>query len=88
MPLTRDIQNYETSRDYERLWELAQEQSVVCFMDSLIERTRMASMVDPGTVNMNQADFIAQCRRRNVAWIVPHGLKQPEPPNAEHEGQS
>jgi len=84
----RNVTGYKTSTDYERLWDLAQEQSVVCitdivFSDGYTLRDVCQTLGGKGRVELScrgtcyiyaneKREFAASCRQRHVEWIVPN----------------
>jgi hypothetical protein len=84
---------YQTSTDYELLYELAQRESIICIVDYLFDEetvcrdvaktncfdgitvasSRGVTYLDAGS----EKEFVSQCRRWNVEWIVPRGPHDP-----------
>lgn len=85
--IVRDISGYETSRDYAKLWELAQRQSVVCVVDffggldtpcrDIAQTIRNPHEVHVSVRGRTYAfgqdaeEFAESCERVNLEWIVP-----------------
>jgi hypothetical protein len=78
---------YETSRDHDALYDAAQKQSVVCFVDyhecrdvacTLVRRNSYGTETELGVrgmtyiAGMNREEFVMQCRRHNVEFILPN----------------
>ena len=82
------LANYSTSRDYRRLWELAHDHSIVCFVDCLpgvpeayrdIATTSTMLVISRGVNHVlakSIEEFIAQCEDCNLEWL--HPLPNPE----------
>lgn len=86
--IIRDISGYTTSRDYAKLWELAQKQSVVCVVDfdwrdgevsrdvaHTIWSGRYLQVSCRGVTYADGdslADFERSARRSNLEWLVPN----------------
>ncbi|MEM9116958.1 MAG: hypothetical protein AAGD09_03640 [Cyanobacteria bacterium P01_F01_bin.56] len=76
---------YPTPQNYERLWELAQQQSVICLVESEDDgiKTNVAQTLSyEGTVNVatpgicyvtgyDKARFIESCKKCKLQWLVP-----------------
>lgn len=83
----RELLNYRFSKDYEALYELAGNQSVVCVVDydrdyRDVCSTRRETGRDSISVNArgtgyiwaeNLEEFCAQCEHLNLQWIPPNG---------------
>lgn len=78
---------YKASRDYEALYDAAQKQSVVCFVDyhecrdvacTLVRRNSYGTETEIGArgltyiAGMSRDEFVMQCRRYNVEFILPN----------------
>lgn len=84
----RDIGGYTTSRDYAKLWELAQKQSVVCVVDfdwrdGDVSRDVAHTIWNGRHLHVScrgvsyadgdsLADFERSARRSNLEWLVPN----------------
>ena len=84
----RDITGYATSTDYNLLWDVAQQQSVVCitdmaFSDGYTLRDVCRTLGGNGRVELScrgtcyvyandKLGFAASCNLRHVEWIVPN----------------
>lgn len=84
----RDLKGYATSREYEKLYDLAKKQSVACIVNYGGTECRdiAQTIASHGEVQItargiayvyanNRKDFAAQCKRENVEFIVPKGFK-------------
>ena len=81
--VTRTIENYELSQDYGLLYDLALKSSIVCVADYSDCRDVAQTIAnDHGYVHIScrgvcyadgvdRKDFIAQCKRANIAFILP-----------------
>ena len=81
--IIRDVSGYTTSRDYAKLWGLAQRQSVVCICDyrdgcrdiaQTIYWEAEVRVVARGICYicpLGYDEFISQCKMVNLEWIVP-----------------
>jgi len=77
---------YSVSRDYAALYEMAQSQSVVCFVDYHECRDVACTLVRRGDIEIgargigyvwatSKGEFVLQCRRLNVEFIpLPNAL--------------
>jgi hypothetical protein len=89
MSLIRNIIGYATSREYVKLAELMQRQSVVCIVVHHTCRDVAHTFYDGSTdlypfairargieyvCGRDAADFIDQCTRAEVEWLVPATL--------------
>jgi hypothetical protein len=78
---------YNVSRDYAALYEMAQSQSVVCFVDyhecrdvacTLVRRNSYGTETEIGARGLtyiggtSREEFVMQCRRHNVEFILPN----------------
>jgi hypothetical protein len=94
----RDIKGYPTSRDYAKLWELAQKQSVVCVVDFGKDCRDVAQTITNACYTHVSArgicytdgdtveKFTAGCARVNLEWLVPdEDLKADEDIRTENE---
>ena len=85
--IVSEIKNYPVSRDYAKLWELAQKQSVVCVVDYIGCRDVAQTLFKlcrgewSGDVcvrghsyvyGFDKEVFIKQCEGKNLEWIVPN----------------
>jgi hypothetical protein len=82
-PVVRHIVGYATSKDYAKLAELMETQSVVCICRYSTCRDVCQSVYDGKTWMLNARgigyiyafdvkDFITQCEQSEVEWIVPN----------------
>jgi len=85
---------YSVSRDHDALYDMAQSKSVVCFVDyhecrdvacTLVRRNSYGTETEIGArgltyiAGMSQQEFVMQCRRYNVEFILPNAeVCQPE----------
>lgn len=88
MGIIRGIQNYRLSRDYDTLWELAKEQSVVCQVDyygtkdiaQTIHQCEPTVWTQVSARGMSyiwaedKEEFSVICESVNLEWIVPESL--------------
>ncbi len=87
---------YNVSRDYDALYDMAQSQSVVCFVDchecrdvacTLVRRNSCGTETEIGArgltyiAGMSREEFALQCRRYNVEFILPNEKAERLPPN-------
>lgn len=84
MPTIRNIANYPMSEDYELLFELAQNQSVVCEVSyhgkykDVAQTLFTEDWFEMGIRGLayftetTKDDFIKQCRESKVRFIVPN----------------
>jgi len=78
---------YSVSRDHDDLYDMAQSQSVVCFVDyhdcrdvacTLVRRSSYGTETEIGArgltyiAGMSREEFVTQCRRYNVEFILPN----------------
>ena len=83
--LVRKIRGYKTSKDYKKLFELAQKQSIVCICNyskncrdvahTLAERDNTLSVSARGTsyiTGFGLDDFVEQCEKYELEWIIPN----------------
>ncbi len=82
--IIRTLNNYQLSKDYETLYELAQKQSVVCIVDYdscrdvcqtlYISGSNCIEICSRGHCYIfaeNVEEFKALCEHLNIEWIVP-----------------
>ena len=89
--LTSD-HGYSVSRDHHNLYDMAQSESVVCFVDyhdcrdvacTLVRRNSYGTETEIGArgltyiAGMSREEFVIQCRRYNVEFIPPNTPAQP-----------
>ncbi|GAF78774.1 unnamed protein product [marine sediment metagenome] len=83
MPI-REITGYKTSRDYIKLYELAQTQSIICMCNFGEGRARdiCRTIFDGNLMEISARGtgyvgaetikaFIKQCKRYDVEWVLP-----------------
>jgi hypothetical protein len=78
---------YNVSRDHDALYDMAQSKSVVCFVDyhecrdvacTLVRRNSYGTETEIGArgltyiAGMSREEFVMQCRRYNVEFILPN----------------
>lgn len=90
MTIIRALEGYDTSKDYKRLWHLAQQRGIVCIVDYDTGERTLRDIASTnsleGNVNVGcrgvcwvlgdtYDDFLEQCDRCNLEWIAPHDLR-------------
>jgi len=73
-----NLANYKTSTDYSLLWELAQENEIVCVVGDALPKAHYNNgylEVREGTFlficSRAIEPFIQQCKNKNLKWLVP-----------------
>jgi hypothetical protein len=83
MTVVRAITNYNTSRDYELLFELMQKSSIVCIVDYNFARDVAQTLCKCGDYQIcargigylwaeNKEEFLKYCEMYNVEFVVPN----------------
>lgn len=95
---------YSVSRDHDALYDMAQSKSLVCFVDyhecrdvacTLVRRNSYGTETEIGARGLtyiagkSREEFVMQCRRYNVEFILPNApamaAPPPTPTNTDHE---
>ena len=66
----KNSNRYKTSRDYERLWELAKETSVICIVDYNWHDGKVSRDI-AATVCLNQDPATIQISCRGICYVGP-----------------
>ena len=83
MTVVRAITNYNTSRDYELLFELMQKSSIVCIVDYNFARDVAQTLCREGDYQIcvrgmgyiwtdKKEEFLKDCKAYNVEFVVPY----------------
>jgi hypothetical protein len=85
----RDLIGYETSDDYEQLWTLAHQQSIVCsalYERGIVDVAQTICYRDEVSISArgityvsgwDKETFLKGCRRAEVRWILPNKTSPP-----------
>jgi hypothetical protein len=86
----RNIKDYPVSTNYEKLWELAQKQGVICIVDydrinSWLVRDVCSTIFSQHNYEVSargiayisaetKEEFLEQCKKRCLVWVLPAKL--------------
>ena len=92
-----NLANYKTSRDYALLWELAQENNIVCFVDYDTDIVDVCETLWNGSsvqlsvrgfsyiYTRSKDAFVDICTSKNLQWIIPVDIDKSCPLYADYK---